>query len=165
MGRPNGKWISNQTSMRLQCERGAGRWGWDNMVSRESASSSQGCTMNTAMLLGIAGTALYTWVVREGASGWWGISPPGRVLRCCLWGAECWRCQDTQLSLNANHRIGSSCKYMFLREGERVSSHKHGDPRNTVSPHSWQTLPTPVFRGKPLQDSWGPVHSQWRAVW
>lgn len=46
------------------------------MVSCESASSSQGCTLNMAMLVGIAITA---WIVREGAIVWWGISPLGRV--------------------------------------------------------------------------------------
>lgn len=60
---------------------GVGCWKveWDNMVSCESESSSQGCTLNIAMLVGIAITTLYTWVVREGATVWWRISPPGRV--------------------------------------------------------------------------------------
>lgn len=41
-------------------------------------------TLNTTVLVGVAGTGLYTWVVREGATGWWGISPPeGRCGAIC----------------------------------------------------------------------------------
>lgn len=154
--------------MWLQWEWGAGKVGWDNIVLGESANSSQGCTLNTAMLVELAGTALYKWVVRVGATGWWGISPLGKVLWCCLRGAKYWRCQETLLSLNANHKIASSCKYILLKEGERVSSQKekHDDPRDTVSCNSWQTRTADsCLLRKPLWDCWGALRSQWQAVW
>ena len=65
------QWEMNQQPKPDVTTMGAECWkvGWNNMVSRESASSSQGCTLNTTLLMGIAGTALYTWAVREGATG------------------------------------------------------------------------------------------------
>lgn len=151
------QWEMNQqpkpdvTTMGVEC------WkvGWDNTVSGESASSSQGCTLTMTMFEGIADTtALYTWVVREGASGWWGISPAERVPWCCLWGAEYWRCQESLLSLDMNHWIGSSCEYVFLKEGGWVSAQK-GKHAMTLEAqlhvtHGKRVLHIPVFQGKSL---------------
>lgn len=111
-------------------------------------------TLNMTVLVGVAGTGLYTWVVREGATGWWGGNqPPRRLLQCYLWGAEYWRCQETLLSLDTNHRIGSNCQYIFLKEGEQVSSKRKSIMTLEVQFYVTQgkhILPVPVFWGKLL---------------
>lgn len=61
-----------------------------DMALYHSATSSQGCTLNT-ILMGIAHTALQTWVVREkplagGASA--PLEGAGQVEWCCLGRAE-----------------------------------------------------------------------------
>lgn len=68
---------------------GVGFWQvgqWD-MVSYESATSFQGCTLNMTMFVGAAVTTLYTQVVREGPLAAWGsavLERAGQVLWCCL---------------------------------------------------------------------------------
>lgn len=66
-----------------------------DMALYHSATSSQGCILNT-ILTGIAQSgAVWEGLSTEGASKhWW----------------------------HSVHKVGSTCKYIFLKEGERISS-------------------------------------------